>query len=117
MYEPEYGRFMSVDPLWGKYESFQPYHYSLNQPISLLDNGGMCVEAMNMGAQLAIRASLPETYQNKIKCNDDGILNVESVKDLAKGHSDTCMGQSLNGVTGNMRIKTHVHFKYAENAV
>ncbi|MBU3680245.1 MAG: hypothetical protein FGM32_11700, partial [Candidatus Kapabacteria bacterium] len=40
LYEPEYGRFLSTDVLWGKYLPLQPYQYSLNQPISLSDPDG-----------------------------------------------------------------------------
>ncbi|HRK05978.1 MAG TPA: RHS repeat-associated core domain-containing protein [Chlorobiota bacterium] len=41
LYEPEYGRFMSTDPLWGEYITLQPYHYCRNQPLFRTDRGGM----------------------------------------------------------------------------
>jgi uncharacterized protein len=31
------GRFFQVDPLWEKYYSWTPYHYSGNNPVSFLD--------------------------------------------------------------------------------
>ncbi len=34
------GRFASIDPLWEKYYSWTPYHYSLNNPVSFLDSDG-----------------------------------------------------------------------------
>jgi len=37
MYEPGYGRFMSVDSLWGKYAGMQPYQYAGNSPVILSD--------------------------------------------------------------------------------
>jgi len=40
MYEPEYGRFMSVDPLWGKRPFVQPYEYAGNNPITAKDPDG-----------------------------------------------------------------------------
>ena len=40
LYEPEYGRFMSTDPLWGMYITLQPYQYSLNDPIGFRDVSG-----------------------------------------------------------------------------
>jgi len=41
LYEPEYGRFMSTDPLWGRHLSIQPYHYVLNRPMLLIDPSGL----------------------------------------------------------------------------
>ena len=41
LYEPEYGRFTSVDVLWEEYGAFQPYHYSFNSPLVLSDNTGL----------------------------------------------------------------------------
>jgi len=40
LYEPEYGRFMSVDVLWGEYEGWQPYQYALNAPTIFTDIDG-----------------------------------------------------------------------------
>lgn len=47
MYEPEYGRFMSVDPLWGKYAQMQPYQYAGNSPIVAFDDGGDTVKFLS----------------------------------------------------------------------
>ncbi|MDZ4746560.1 MAG: RHS repeat-associated core domain-containing protein, partial [bacterium] len=41
MYSSEYGRFMSIDPLWSQYSSVSPYHYCLNQPLTQLDPSGL----------------------------------------------------------------------------
>lgn len=43
-YDYEYGRFMSIDPLWEKYPDLSPYQYSLNQPIRYKDNNGKEVQ-------------------------------------------------------------------------
>ena len=32
-YEYETGRFISIDPLWGKYYGWTPYQYSMNSPV------------------------------------------------------------------------------------
>ena len=39
-YDPTYGRFISVDPLWYKYPPLQPYHYAGNEPVGRLDWDG-----------------------------------------------------------------------------
>ncbi|WKZ78465.1 MAG: RHS repeat-associated core domain-containing protein [Candidatus Kapaibacterium sp.] len=41
LYEPEYGRFMSVDVLWGRHHSRNPFHYALNNPINWIDFSGL----------------------------------------------------------------------------
>jgi len=41
LYDPTYGRFMSVDPLWEGYASFSPYIYCRNNPISRTDASGL----------------------------------------------------------------------------
>jgi RHS repeat-associated protein len=40
LYEPEYGRFLSTDVLWGKYLPLQPYQYAGNNPVMALDDNG-----------------------------------------------------------------------------
>ena len=44
LYEPEYGRFTSVDKLFNDYAEFQPYQYSINSPMLLLDPSGLAPE-------------------------------------------------------------------------
>jgi len=41
MYEPEYGRFMSVDPMWAATGHFTPYSYASNSPIGASDRSGL----------------------------------------------------------------------------
>ncbi len=41
LYEPEYGRFMSVDVLWGDREYASSYHYCLNAPLIATDASGL----------------------------------------------------------------------------
>ena len=84
LYEPEYGRFTSVDPLWEMYAGFSSYQYSLNCPIKLYDYGGAWVQAMDARAEKAIVNSV-SGFEEYITFGDDGILNVELVKEGAKG--------------------------------
>ena len=41
LYDPTYGRFLSVDPLWGKYLPYSAYQYCRNNPINLIDDSGL----------------------------------------------------------------------------
>jgi len=47
-YDPTYGRFMSVDPLWAKYAPLQPYHYAGNEPVGRLDWDGREIIPINL---------------------------------------------------------------------
>ena len=40
LYDPTYGRFLSVDPLWSKYLPLQSYQYAGNNPVMFLDDNG-----------------------------------------------------------------------------
>ncbi len=38
------GRFTTIDPLWEKYYAWSPYQYSMNNPVSFLDENGLFKE-------------------------------------------------------------------------
>ena len=40
-YDDFTGRFFQIDPMWEKYYSWAPYHYSANNPVSFLDPSGL----------------------------------------------------------------------------
>jgi RHS repeat-associated protein len=83
-YDPELGRFTSVDPLWEKYLGLQPYQYAANSPIRYYDNNGKWISAASSTAELAIRNSVPSEFRSSIQFQD-GILNTEMVKEAAAG--------------------------------
>lgn len=41
LYEPEYGRFTSVDPLWAVYMPYSTYLYCRNVPMTRIDDSGL----------------------------------------------------------------------------
>ncbi len=84
LYEPEYGRFLSVDPMKSLYGGMNSYQYSMCQPISFLDDGGMLVRAMSWEAQQAIKESVPAEFRDRVVFNN-GVLDVAKVKAAAEG--------------------------------
>jgi RHS repeat-associated protein len=66
-YDPEVGRFLSVDPLTDKYPGWTPYHYAANNPLMFVDPDGK--EIIPQGAMVKIHGTLMErssTYNEKI---------------------------------------------------
>jgi len=109
LYEPEYGRFLSTDVLWGKHLSRQPYHYALNNPVTNFDFTGLDSN------QRAIIVSAAEdylgsgsTYQmgskgqpgKPVDCS--GLVNNCLVK---AGEQSTLSRKDLSGGTGVERIE------------
>ncbi len=46
LYEPEYGRFLSTDPLWGEFPQTATYVYADNEPITKKDPSGAIWETI-----------------------------------------------------------------------
>jgi len=65
LYEPEYGRFMSTDPLWGMYITLQPYQYAGNNPVLYFDKSGFGVEEVNALA-VQVHAELTALFQQAV---------------------------------------------------
>ena len=78
-YHSEIGRFMSVDPLAGKYPSWSPYNYTMNNPIMFIDPDGMepnSIEGPGDPPKPSVAGLLYEAYLNA----DAAVFNF-----LAKG--------------------------------
>jgi len=84
-YDAGYGRFLSTDPLWALYPNLTSFHYAMNNPVTMLDQGGKWVQAMNEGARDAIRTSVPSQFRDAVQFNDNGFLQIESLKEAARG--------------------------------
>ena len=117
LYEPEYGRFLSTDVLWGLYRSVQPYQYSLNQPVSQIDDGGKWVEAKTPQAQEAVRNSVPERFRSAVVFNDDGILQVDPLKQAAEGqdvNSNVAVLSRLAENKSTIEVEVADHLSYID---
>jgi RHS repeat-associated protein len=80
VYDPQLGRFLSVDPVFQfptNTQSLNPYTYALNTPLSLTDPSGLTVEdAQTEGAELA-QMNAPENGGGSTTVtNSDGSTSV-----------------------------------------
>jgi len=102
-YDPELGRFHSVDPMAESYYSFSPYHFSGNNPMTFIDSNGMNyspyyddrsgrflgVDENGFTGQIMVTSE--KTWDSSSK-DKDGAVNSESI---AK-NSDTKKIQDAN---------------------
>jgi RHS repeat-associated protein len=94
-YDPQLGRFMQVDPMADAQESWNPYHYSYNNPLLFVDPTGL-LPKYNWDT---------EEYED-----DDG--NVISWQDAFAAHGigtgqdgDGWMPESESGYNGKPKVK------------
>ena len=107
LYEPEYGRFLSTDVLWGKYLPQQPFQYAGNNPVMALDDNGKEIIPVNLTTKEQKTVSL---LINEWRSVNDPYINsiinyAESpntqVHVYSLSYSDNAMSQTLS------RFKDH----------
>ncbi|MFN4908426.1 MAG: RHS repeat domain-containing protein [Bacteroidota bacterium] len=83
LYEPEYGRFLSTDVLWGAQLSLQPYHYAINNPVNAADASGLLWGAI-IGAAVEIASQM--VFENKSASEIDcGRVCIAAIAGAATG--------------------------------
>jgi RHS repeat-associated protein len=77
-YDPEIGRFLSVDPLFEMYTEFSPYNYCNNSPMMFRDPSGMgLVDEIVDGCESIVRSIhewLFGSDANPLEPGDDGLF-------------------------------------------
>jgi len=126
-YRSDYGRWMSIDPLAGKYSFVSPYNYALNTPIQAKDPDGQVVIFINGmhagdGGQAKYWGGYDSRAMNQLKDYSaryvDGALGgIANTKDHAiKGLmpvSDIGIYGGLGGMLGSaIRILTSSNVSY-----
>ncbi len=105
MYDPTYGRFLSVDPLWGKYLPLQSYQYCRNNPIMRTDRSGMADffdengklignNGIDDGLKFIGNASVYQSYQKDGYSFDD-MTQLPGVYQLPSASALTAMESSI----------------------
>ena len=77
-YEYETGRFISIDPLWGKYFGWTPYQYSMNSPVMLVDVDGNELEVGSELQDNLVYSVAPE-YRQYIGFDKNGTVNKDLI--------------------------------------
>jgi hypothetical protein len=116
VYDPEIGRFMSVDPVFQfpeNTQSLNPYSYVLNNPLSLTDPSGFATDASIKKAEDLAKKNWNslEAHESNLGANTgDGYgVATQPNKGLAKTWTPTALAMSApNGasVTTGTREKT-----------
>lgn len=59
-YDSEYGRWLSADPLAGKYHGWSPYNYTLDNPLRFIDLDGNYV--VSADGKIIFRTTMAENF-------------------------------------------------------
>jgi RHS repeat-associated protein len=98
LYEPEYGRFLSTDVLWGKYLPLQPYQYAGNEPVGNYDNNGKEIVGIREADRDYLKASMCSHFGVEVSFTNQGAMKISS-NELAEASSridPLSYGQLLN---------------------
>jgi RHS repeat-associated protein len=79
-YDPEIGRFYSIDPLWNPAES--PYAYCYNNPVNFIDPTGMTSNPVEL--EKALKGLLSGKYQGQVVDNYGNNRDVYTLADAYK---------------------------------
>ena len=80
-YDPQLGRWHSVDPLADKWNMVSPYNYVLNNPLKFVDPNGKDVYNINVSTgQIEITKTKNKSHSYYIKVDDGNRRHVGSFK-------------------------------------
>jgi RHS repeat-associated protein len=109
LYDPTYGRFLSVDPLWGKYLPLQSYQYAANNPVMMLDDGGKEIVGSREEDREYLKSSMCSHFGVDVSFTDLGAMMI-SADELAEASSriDPMSYGQLLGINEMANDKTKV---------
>ncbi|HRK05983.1 MAG TPA: RHS repeat-associated core domain-containing protein [Chlorobiota bacterium] len=80
LYVPEYGRFMSTDPLWGMYITLQPYQYAGNSPMGSRDPSGLFIAVTQAETQQIVVQTFERHYGVTPTFSSQGQLQLDQAE-------------------------------------
>jgi len=100
MQDPQIGRWHVVDPMAGSFESYSPYNYGLNNPISIVDpDGQFSTHVDSLGSVL-------QSYDD----GDNGVYlhtnetTAEQVDNIHKAEGTSAGGEKIGELGGNIDV-------------
>jgi len=103
-YAPEFGRFMSVDPLADEFPGWTPYHYVNNNPILFIDPTGLSAECPDPPCgferflNFLIANTDPETGEGNFSEREFAEVFFRAAKDEAGQVAEDAARSTLSGV-------------------
>jgi RHS repeat-associated protein len=99
LYEPEYGRFLSTDVLWGKYLPLQPFQYAGNNPVMALDDNGKEIVGIRETDRDYLKSSMCSHFGVDVSFTDQGAMKISSSQLAeASSHLDALSYGQLLGI-------------------
>jgi RHS repeat-associated protein len=120
-YDPEIGRFLSVDPLFEMYTEYTPYNYCNNSPMMFRDPSGMSMEIALVEGQLTLIYVTDQVDVTAERTPDESDwYNIPRLGggggSLAKGVNKMGYSSLISGImNNNAPLHSFFYFNFAES--
>ena len=106
-YDPRVARWLSLDPMFMKYESLSGYHFGYNNPIVTIDPNGK---------ENVVVAGKDQSNKSTDNFIQSAFLQIDKFKDAQPDEKTTLvLFESENTEEYNDRVRTEVTKKYGDN--
>jgi RHS repeat-associated protein len=87
-YDPEIGRFLSVDPLADKFPGWSPYNYTMNNPVNMVDpDGKQSIDPHSLFSGLMNAMANSKSYLGDLfRADQKGQLGIKLKRTQKKRH-------------------------------